>query len=65
MLYSAEIFVNTLKVEKYCKKIILNQRLGALQVVYAYRTVSKSADLVVASLPNWPIGDRKEKDLKT
>ncbi|XP_026464666.1 uncharacterized protein LOC113367255 [Ctenocephalides felis] len=48
LLYGAEIWADILKQKTYRRKIASVQRLGALRVTCAYRTVSEAAVLVKA-----------------
>lgn len=50
LLYGAEIWAESLRIEKYRKKIAAVQRRGALRVTCAYRTVSEPAVLVIAGV---------------
>lgn len=50
LLYGAEIWADSLKTKKYCHAMTAVQRLGALRIASAYRTVSAQAALVVAGV---------------
>ena len=51
LLYAAPVWANALKNHAIQKKLFSAQRLVALRIVSAYRTVSTSAVLVLASVP--------------
>ena len=51
LLYAAPVWANALKNHAIQRKLFSAQRLVALRIVSAYRTVSKSAVLVLASVP--------------
>lgn len=51
MLYAAPIWEDAMKVRGLTRKLNSMQRINAIRIVSAYRTVSESAVLVLASLP--------------
>jgi hypothetical protein len=50
LLYGCEIWADTLKIEKYRKKMATVQRRGALRIISSYRTVSEPAAMVIAGV---------------
>lgn len=50
LLYGSEIWADSLKHEKYRKRMAAVQRRGALRITSAYRTVSEPAVLVIAGV---------------
>ncbi|BET02091.1 Reverse transcriptase (RNA-dependent DNA polymerase) [Nesidiocoris tenuis] len=50
LLYGAEIWADSLRYEKYRKRIAAVQRRGALRVACSYRTVSEPAVLLIAGV---------------
>uniref|UniRef100_A0A224XPA7 Uncharacterized protein n=1 Tax=Panstrongylus lignarius TaxID=156445 RepID=A0A224XPA7_9HEMI len=50
LLYGAEVWADALSKEAHRKRLARVQRLGALRIVSAYRTVSESAVLVIAGV---------------
>ena len=50
MLYGAEVWADSMRYEKYRKRLATVQRMGALPVACSYRTVSEAAVLVIAGV---------------
>lgn len=50
MLYGAEVWADALKVKKRAKVMTSVQRIGALRIACAYRTVSENAIFVIAGV---------------
>lgn len=50
LLYGAEIWAGAMRFKKYRKAVTAVQRIGALRIASAYRTVSEAAVLVIAGV---------------